>query len=61
MSLTTTELREKIALVEQNIKDMQSKGEGFRGITALSDYRDYLKDELRMLEDADRAGKSTKQ
>jgi hypothetical protein len=55
MSLDIKELLEKIEKVKSDIAastDLKAK-------TVLSDYLDYLKDELKMLENDDRVRKST--
>jgi hypothetical protein len=55
MSLDIKELKEKIEKVKSDIitsTDLKAK-------TVLSDYLDYLKDELTMLENDDRVRKST--
>jgi hypothetical protein len=55
MSLDIKELSEKIEKVKSDIitsTDLKAK-------TVLSDYLDYLKDELKMLENNDRVRKST--
>ena len=55
MSLDIKELKEKIEKVKSDIitsTDLKAK-------TVLSDYLDYLKDELKMLENNDRVRTST--
>jgi hypothetical protein len=55
MSLDIDELKEKIEKVKSDIitsTDLKAK-------TVLSDYLDYLKDELKMLENNDRVRTST--
>jgi hypothetical protein len=53
--LTVAELKEKI----ENIKQDIATNTDLKTRSVLSDYLDYLKDEIRMLEDAERSGKST--
>jgi hypothetical protein len=52
--LTVAELKEKI----ENIKKDIATNTDLKTRSVLSDYLDYLKDEIRMLEDAERSGKS---
>ena len=49
--ITTQELKEKIERVSDDLKKMESSGD-LKGIQALTMYKEYLEDELRMLEDA---------
>jgi hypothetical protein len=53
--LTITELKEKI----ENIKKDIATSDDLKTRLVLSDYLDYLKDEIRMLENVDRARTST--
>ena len=54
MTIEIEELKEKIERVKRDIAGMDD----LRGRLTLTDYLDYLKDELRMLENAERSGKS---
>ena len=47
--LTIAELKEKVDMVEKDIKNMQSQGQAGRGIEALTEYKAYLEDEIRFL------------
>ncbi len=50
MSLDTTALREKIKMVEMDIGNLNSQGTGGRQLEVLAQYKEYLEDELRILE-----------
>jgi hypothetical protein len=47
--LTIQALKEKIAKVEIDMVELQSKGDASRKFEVLSEYKAYLEDELRML------------
>lgn len=47
--ITIEELQEKVKRVEQDIQTLMSKGNTARGIDVLSEYKQYLEDEIRML------------
>lgn len=50
MSLSVEELKEKIAVVVNDIRHLQETGTGTdAAITALSDYKSYLEYELNLL------------
>lgn len=49
-SLTITELKDKLAMIERDLEDLRKQGESGRKLEVLSEYRDYIKDEIRMLE-----------
>ena len=48
--LTVQELKEKLAMVEKDLEALRKQGESGRKLEVMSDYRDYIKDEIRMLE-----------
>jgi hypothetical protein len=50
MSLDTITLREKIKMVEMDISNLNSQGTGGRQLEVLAQYKEYLEDELRILE-----------
>ena len=50
MSLDTIALREKIKMVEMDISNLNSQGTGGRQLEVLAQYKEYLEDELRILE-----------
>ena len=60
MSLTIQELNEKIEIINTDIEKLRSDAGNERKITFLLDYIDYLKDEIKEVERANRAGTSTK-
>jgi hypothetical protein len=57
MSLTAKELKEKIDMVNTDIDSMRAEIGNERKITMLLDYIDYLKDELKEAERAERLNK----
>lgn len=56
--LTIESLKEKIARVEFDMVELQSKGDASRKFEVLSEYKSYLEDELKMLKKEQRARKS---
>jgi hypothetical protein len=58
MTLTSKELREKIDIVTKDISKLQGEGSE-KKVEALSLYIDYLKDELKEAEIAERSNKGT--
>lgn len=48
MSLTVQQLQERITRVEEDIKKLRQTGADEKKLTTLAEYRDYLKDELRI-------------
>jgi hypothetical protein len=60
MSLTVQELNEKIEGIKLDIDKLRGEPGSDRKIMFLSDYIDYLKDEIKEAERANRAGTSTK-
>jgi len=56
--ITIDELRKKIESVDYDIMQLQKNGGGNRAISALQTYKEYLQDELRMMEHAERSRKS---
>ena len=48
--MTEQELKDKIAMVEADIASLNSQGHGERRLEVLHEYIDYLKDELRMVQ-----------
>jgi hypothetical protein len=49
-NLTVEQLQDKIEQVETDIKKIQAEGGHVRKLAVLSEYQDYLKDELKALE-----------
>jgi len=59
MTLTSKDYREKIEAVNKDIEKLRSDAGSERKISVLIDYIDYLKDELKEAERAERSNKST--
>jgi hypothetical protein len=57
MSLTAKEIKEKIDIINADIDNMRSAMGNERKISMLIDYIDYLKDELKEAERAERLNK----
>lgn len=53
--LTIESLKEKIAKVEIDMSELQSRGDASRKFEVLSEYKSYLEDELKMLKREQRA------
>jgi hypothetical protein len=60
MSLTVQELNEKIEGIKLDIEKLRGEPGSDRKIMFLTDYIDYLKDEIKEAERANRVGTSTK-
>lgn len=60
MSLNKEELLEKIKIVEADLQKLHSSGADSRKLEVLSDYKSYLQDELKMLEDENRSRNRTR-
>jgi hypothetical protein len=58
MSLDATALQEKIKAVEMDIENLNSQGKGGRQLEVLAQYKEYLEDELRMLENDENSKRS---
>lgn len=56
--LTITELKEKIKKVGNDIESLRLTGEASRKLEVLSEYKSYLEDELRFLENEKRNSKA---
>jgi hypothetical protein len=59
MTLTAQEYRDKIEMVKKDIEKLESIGGGDRKMSILNDYIEYLKDELKEAEIAERSNKGT--
>jgi hypothetical protein len=51
MSLTVEQIQERITRVEEDIKKLRSSGAEEKKLIALGEYKEYLKDELKMAQD----------
>lgn len=47
--LSIPEIKEKISLVEKDIERLRSSGGDLKHVSALSEYKLYLEDELKLL------------
>ena len=56
--LTVTDLKEKIAKVEVDLEDLRNTGESSRKMEILSEYKTYLEDELKFLQQEQRDAKA---
>jgi hypothetical protein len=59
MTLTAQEYRDKIEMVQKDLEKLGNEGGGDRKMSMLTDYIDYLKDELKEAELAERSNKGT--
>ena len=50
MSLTIQELKEKIAMIDKDLAKLRSEPSNDRKLAVLSEYRDYITDEIKILE-----------
>jgi hypothetical protein len=53
--LTTDELKQKIQNVKNDIETLRLTGESSRKLEVLTEYRSYLEDELKFLENENRS------
>ena len=52
--LTIQELKEKLAMIDKDIERLRSSGADLRHITVLGEYKDYIQDEIKFLENEQR-------
>jgi len=60
MTLTIQELKEKIEMVEKDITHLSLEGGDLRKQNILNEYKEYLEDELKFLQNEQRIRNSTK-
>jgi len=53
--LTIAELKDKLAMVERDLEKLRMTGESGRKLEVLTEYKDYIKDEIKFLEDEQKA------
>lgn len=53
--LTISELKDKLAMVERDLEKLRMTGESGRKLEVLTEYKDYIKDEIKFLEDEQKA------
>lgn len=58
--LTISELKEKLKIVDVDLQSLRDTGTSSRKLEVLSEYRAYIEDEIKFLENEDRLRKSTK-
>jgi hypothetical protein len=56
--LTIQALKEKLIKVEEDMRELQSQGDASRKFEVLSEYKNYLEDEIRVLKNEQREQKS---
>lgn len=52
--LTIEELKEKLVMIDKDIERLRSSGADLRHITVLGEYKDYITDEIKFLENEQR-------
>jgi hypothetical protein len=55
MSLTIQELKDKFAMIEKDIETLRLTGESGRKLEVLTEYKEYIRDEIRFLENEDKS------
>jgi len=50
MSLSRQEIKDKICMVETDLENLRNNSSSDKKLSILSEYRDYLKDELKLLD-----------
>jgi hypothetical protein len=58
--LTISELKEKLKIVDIDLQSLRDSGTSSRKLEVLSEYRAYIEDEIKFLENDNRSRKSTK-
>lgn len=58
MSLTVDAVKQKIAQVVKDLEELRLTGEASRKIEVLSEYKEYLEDELKFLQNEERNSKT---
>jgi hypothetical protein len=53
--LTIADLKEKLKVVNQDLETLRSTGDASGKLEVLTEYRDYIKDEIKFLEDENRS------
>lgn len=53
-NVTIQELKEKLSMIDKDIERLRSSGADLRHITILGEYKDYIKDEIKFLENENR-------
>lgn len=53
--VTIQDLKDKIAMVDKDLASLRSEPGSERKLSVLAEYKEYLKDELRMLEHENRS------
>lgn len=49
-ALTIQELKEKLSMIDKDIESLRGEAGNDRKLAVLNDYRDYIKDEIKFLE-----------
>jgi len=60
IDLSVSELKEKVERVTADLKKLQSSGANSRQLEVMSDYLSYLKDELKLAQNGNGSGNSTR-
>lgn len=55
MSLTVQQLKEKLEMIDKDLSKLKSEPFNDKKISILSEYREYIEDEIRMLENENRS------
>jgi hypothetical protein len=54
MSLTIQELKDKLVMIEKDLETLRLTGESGRKLEVLAEYKEYIRDEIRFLENEDK-------
>jgi hypothetical protein len=55
MSLTVQELKDKLVMIEKDIEALRLTGESGRKLEVMAEYKEYIRDEIRFLENEDKS------
>jgi hypothetical protein len=55
MSLTIQELKDKFTMIEKDIETLRLTGESGRKLEVLAEYKEYIRDEIKFLENEDKS------
>jgi hypothetical protein len=57
--LTVADLKEKLKIIDQDLDALRSTGDASRKLEVLSEYRAYIEDEIKYLENENKSRTST--
>ena len=55
MSLTIQELKDKLIMIEKDLETLRMTGESGRKLEVLAEYKEYIRDEIKFLENEEKS------